>query len=155
VRDGNAPGIPGRADRISGACLMVLGLAVGAEASTFEVAFLTDPVGPKALPYLSAAIFFGAGVLLLARPGPPPIWPGRRVLARMAGATAAFLLYGLVLRPLGFTVATTLAVGTLSTLFGGPVRRSFAAALALSVVLWYLFVWVLGLPLPLGALWTR
>jgi len=155
VRDGDAPGISGRADRISGACLVALGVAVGVEASTFEVAFLTDPVGPKALPYLAAGIFVGAGVLLLGRPGPPPAWPAARVLARLAGATAAFLLYGLVLRPLGFTLATTLAVGTLSTLFEGPVRKSFGAALVLSVALWYLFVWVLGLPLPLGALWTR
>lgn len=152
---GEAPGSSGRVDRISGACLVALGLAVGAEASTFEVAFLTDPVGPKALPYLAAAIFVGAGALLLVRPGPPPAWPGGRVLGRIAGATAVFLLYGLVLRPLGFTLATTLAVGTLSGLFGGPLRKSFAAALALSVALWYLFVWVLGLPLPLGALWTR
>ncbi len=150
-----APDGSGRTDRVAGALLAALGLAVGAESSTFDVAFLTDPVGPKALPYLTAAIFVGAGGFLLLRPGLPPVWPGRGVLTRMAGATAAFFLYGVVLAPLGFTVATTLAVGTLSMLFEGPVRKSFGAALGLSVALWYLFVWVLGLPLPLGALWTR
>ena len=145
----------GRTGRVSGALLLLLGVAVGMEASTFEVAFLTDPVGPKALPFLSAAVFAGSGLFLLVRPGAPRAWPGRPTLARIVGATAAFLLYGLALAPLGFTLATTLAVGTLSVLFDGPPRRSFASALVLSVALWYLFVWALGLPLPLGSLWTR
>ncbi|MGD8321425.1 MAG: tripartite tricarboxylate transporter TctB family protein [Gemmatimonadota bacterium] len=144
---------PGVTDRVAGGILVLLGIAVGAEASTFEVAFLTDPVGPKALPYLAAAIFVVAGAVLLTRPGVRRSWPRRGVLLRMGGAVVAFGAYAAVLAPLGFTVSTTLAVGTLSVLFGGPWRRSFGAALTLSVVLWYLFVWVLGLPLPLGSVW--
>jgi putative tricarboxylic transport membrane protein len=140
-------------DRVAGAVLALLGIAIAADASTFEVAFLTDPVGPKALPYLAAFTFLVSGVLLLIRPGAPRSWPDRAVLLRMAGAVAAFGLYAAVLDPLGFTVATTLAVGAQSLLFGGPWKRSLVAALTLSVVLWYLFVWVLGLPLPLGTVW--
>lgn len=146
-------------DRVTGAVLTVLGLAVTVQASTFDVAFITDPVGPKALPGLAAGIFLAAGITILARPGVARIWPERAVLLRMAGAVAAFGGYAAVLVPVGFTIATTAAVGTLSVLFGGPWKRSFTAAFILSVVLWYLFVWVLGLPLPLGsaweALWTR
>ncbi len=143
----------GRTDRVVGAVLVALGLGVAADTSTFEVAFLTDPVGPKALPGLVAVIFLVAGAALLARPGIPRTWPPRDVLVRMTGAVAAFGLYAVVLAPLGFVVATTLTVGALSMLFGGPWKRSFAAALGLSVVLWYLFVWVLGLLLPLGSIW--
>jgi len=148
-----------RTDRVAGVLLALLGLAVGAEATTFDVMFLTDPVGPKALPLVSAAIFVGAGALLAGRPGTGGAWPSRAVLIRMAGAVAAFGVYAALLAPLGFVVATTATVASLSLLFGGPWKQSVAAASALSVVLWYLFVWLLGLPLPLGdvweALWTR
>ena len=62
-------------------------------------------------------------------------------------------VYAALLAPLGFVVATTLTVASLSLLFDGPWKKSLGAALTLSVVLWYLFVWVLGLTLPLGAVW--
>jgi putative tricarboxylic transport membrane protein len=126
---------------------------VALEATTFDVGFLTDPVGPKALPLLAAAIFVGAGLVLGARGGAPRAWPSAGVLLRMAAATAVFGSYALVLAPMGFVVATTAAMAALSLLFGGPWRKSVGSAGALSVALWYLFVWVLGLPLPLGALW--
>jgi putative tricarboxylic transport membrane protein len=140
-------------DRIAGPLLVLLGVAVGAEASTFNVAFPTDPVGPKALPYLSALVFVVAGVVLIARPTMGAPWPHRTVLLRMAGATAAFGAYSALIAPLGFVVATTITVSALSSLFGGPWKKALGAAVTLSVVLWYLFVWVLGLPLPLGSVW--
>ncbi len=142
-----------RTDRFAGGVLVALGVGVALEASTFDVAFLTDPVGPKALPLLSAAIFFTAGMILLVRGGEPRVWPTGAVLLRMGAAAAVFGGYALLLAPLGFVVATTAAVGALSMLFGGPWRKSLGSAATLSVVLWYLFVWALGLPLPLGALW--
>jgi putative tricarboxylic transport membrane protein len=140
---------------VAGAALLALGLGVAAEASTFEVAFLTDPVGPKALPLVGASILVATGFVLLLKTPEPRAWPPRSVFGRLAGATAVFLLYAFTLEPVGFTLATTAATATLSMLFGGPWRRSVAAAFVLSVTLWYLFVWVLDLPLPLGLLWTR
>lgn len=142
-----------RTDRVTGALLLLLGLAVGAEATTFDVFFMTDPVGPKALPFLSALVLAGSGTLLLARPGPGPTWPARKVLVRMGGALVAFGAYAALLAPLGFVVATTATVGALSVLFDGPRKKSLGAAFALSSALWYLFVWLLGLPLPLGSIW--
>jgi putative tricarboxylic transport membrane protein len=142
-----------RADRVAGAVLVLVGLAVGAEASTFNVSFPTDPVGPKALPLLSAVVFVVAGVVLVARPGAGAPWPHRAVLWRMAGAVAAFGAYAALIAPLGFVVATTATVSALSLLFGGPWKKAVGAAVTLSVVLWYLFVWVLGLSLPLGSVW--
>jgi putative tricarboxylic transport membrane protein len=148
-----------RADRIAGLAVAALGLAVGAEATTFDVLFRTDPVGPKLLPLVVAAIFVASGVFLAARPGQGAPWPPGPVLVRMAGAVAAFGAYAALIGPLGFVVSTTATVSALSMLFGGPWKKAVAAALTLSVVLWYLFVWVLGLLLPLGwvweALWTR
>ena len=36
--------------RIAGGFLGVIGAAGGLEAATFEVSFMADPIGPKALP---------------------------------------------------------------------------------------------------------
>jgi putative tricarboxylic transport membrane protein len=141
-------------DRVAGAALAIAGLAIALEATTFEVAFLTDPVGPKALPLVAAVILFAAGATLLLRPRASSPWPSAPVLGRMAGATGVFLAYALVLEPMGFVLATTGTMAALSRLFGGAWLKSVVAAFALSVVLWYLFVWVLGLPLPMGLLWT-
>lgn len=145
----------GRSERIAGVVLTVAGLAVAAEATTFDVTFMVDPVGPKALPMLSAAVFVLAGLALAARPGAGPSWPPRPDVVRMVGATATFVVYALALAPLGFFTATTAAVGTLSVLFGGPPKRAFAAAAVLAGAMWFGFVYALGLPLPLGELWTR
>jgi len=140
-------------DRILGGVLLVLGVAVAGEATTFDVLFLTDPVGPKALPLAAAAILVGSGALLAIRPGLGGGWPRPGTLLRMAGAVATFSAYAALLAPLGFVLATTATVASLSILFGGPWKRSVVVAAALSVALWYLFVWLLGLPLPLGAVW--
>ena len=54
---------------MGGALLLLVALAIGAEGLTFNVNFLTDPLGPKALPLLVAGLFglAGAGLLREAR----------------------------------------------------------------------------------------
>jgi putative tricarboxylic transport membrane protein len=147
------PAVRRRSERVSGVCLMVAAAVVAAVASTFRVAFLTDPVGPKALPWLSAAVLGAAGATMAMRPGPSPAWPKPHAMARLLGAVVVFLTYGLVLPSLGFITSTTAAVAVLSVLFGGPPLKSVLAALALSACIWLLFVQLLALPLPLGTLW--
>jgi putative tricarboxylic transport membrane protein len=145
----------GVGDRLVGGALVLVGLAVGAEATTFEVAFVTDPVGPKALPLLAAGTFLLAGARVLWRPRAALDWPERAVAAKMAAAAGAFLAYAMTLALLGFFAATTLVVAALSLLYGAPPAKAFAAAAALAAGLWLLFVQLLGLPLPIGSLWMR
>ena len=142
-------------DRWAGGVLVLLAVAVAAEASTFDVAFLTDPVGPKALPWLAAALLLTTGGRIALRPGPAGDWPERGPALRMVGAVAALLAYAALLAPLGFFTATTGAMTVLSLLFGAPPRKALGAAAGLAALMWVGFVYVLGLPLPLGALWTR
>jgi putative tricarboxylic transport membrane protein len=148
-------GREGRTDRLAGAVLTLLGIAAGVEASTFNVAFLTDPVGPKALPYLVSAVLVLAGVKMLSRPRPTVRLPDPEAARRMVGAVAAFLAYAAVLPWIGFYLATTLVVTALARLYRGPWRGGLAAGLSLSTALWLLFVRILALPLPVGTLWTR
>jgi putative tricarboxylic transport membrane protein len=139
---------------VAGALLATGAVAVGLEASTFEVVFLSDPIGPKALPYLTALILGSAGLGLLVRPDVEVTWPEPSVFARLAGATAVFVAYPALLPVLGFFTSTTAVVTALSVLYGGPPVRATAAAAALAGALWLLFSVVLGLPLPVGDLWT-
>ena len=154
AHEGAAPQGP-RSVRIAGASLLVAGLALGAEASTFEVAFLMDPVGPKAMPYLVAAILTAAGLRLMLRADRAVQWPPASVLRRMAAAAAAFLVYAGALPFVGFFLSTTAVVAVLAMLYGAPRRWAILTAGLLAGALWMLFVVVLGLPLPVGDLWMR
>lgn len=141
------------ADRAPGVVIALLGLAAGLEATTFDVRFLTDPVGPKALPMLVAAILVLAGARAALLPDHVAAWPDRSLVLKLVGAAVAFLLYPLALPVVGFFASTTLVVAVLSWLYGAPWVKGAAAAAALSGALWLLFVRVLALPLPIGSLW--
>ena len=142
-------------DRVPGLVLAIAGAAAGFEATTFDVNFMTDPVGPKALPYLVALTLVFAGLHAAVRPQLGTPWPSRQMLWKLAGATGAFLLYAAALGFLGFFLSTTLVVAGLSHLYGASPRRGVPAAALLSAALWLLFVQLLALPLPIGELWIR
>lgn len=142
-------------DRVSGALFVLAGVAAALEAGTYDVAFMTDPVGPKALPYLVAFTLVAAGMSSLLRPRTTVPLPSRRASLRMAGAVVAFLIYAAALPLLGFFAATSMVVVALALLYRGPIGPSVAAALGLSGLLWLLFASLLSLPLPIGDLWIR
>ncbi len=144
-----------RGARIAGVFLVVIGAAVGLEASTFEVSFMADPIGPKALPNVVAFILLMAGFISIIRPKTDVVWPNRQVRAKLVGAVMALLVYPLALEVLGFVISTMLVVTGLSYLYGAPPRRGLGAAATLAVVLWLFFVQVLALPLPIGSVWLR
>lgn len=144
-----------RRDRVAGVVLLLAGVTTALEARTFNVAFMTDPVGPKALPLLVAVTLVVAGARLIARPRSNVELPDAEATRRMTLAAAAFIAYGLALPWLGFFMATTVVVAALGVLFGGPRIGSAIVGASLSAVLWLLFVIVLSLPLPIGALWIR
>ena len=147
--------VPALSDRRAGVVIALVGIAIGLEASTFDVVFMTDPVGPKALPYLVATIMLLGGASIAARPHMSPQWPGRALQLRLAAAVGAFLTYPIGLPVIGFFLSTTLVVAVLSLLYGGPPKKSWVAAASLTAVIWLLFVEVLQLPLPIGSLWIR
>ncbi len=143
------------ADRSIGAALVVTGIAIAAAATTYRVGFMTDPVGPRALPYLTALMMGCAGALIFARPEASSSDLDRAAARRTGGAVLTFAGYALVLPLLGFFLSTALVILGLARLFGGPWRPSIASALSTAGALWLLFVALLQLPLPVGSLWMR
>ncbi|MEX2466340.1 MAG: tripartite tricarboxylate transporter TctB family protein, partial [Gemmatimonadota bacterium] len=69
---------------------------------------------------------------------------------RIALGTLSFVAYAFLLAPLGFVLATVLEFALLARLFGGTLARGAAAGLVFAGLLYVLFVYGLGLPLPLG-----
>ena len=141
--------------RIAGALLVLAGtIAVAVEALTFKVNFPTDPLGPAAFPLIGAGLM-ALGAVSFWRPAHDGAGlPDRTALRRMTLATLSFLAYAALLAPLGFVPATTHEFAGLALLFGGRPVRSLAVGLTFAVLMFALFVYGLGLPLPVGALFS-
>ena len=139
--------------RLPGLILLLAGIGFGLETSTYQVAFMADPVGPRALPGLVSVVLAFAGIHAMVRPPDDFSWVERGGLMRAGGAAVTFIVYSVALPVLGFFTATTAAVALLSGLFGAPARKAVPSAALLSGALWLIFVSGLGLPLPIGSLW--
>lgn len=142
-----------RTDRIAGALLLLVSAGYGLEAYRLQADFLADPLGPRAFPLLLAASLALFSLYLLVRPDPDPAWPPPHVLRGQLGMLASFVVYSYALAPLGFLLATTLEMAWLSRLFGASWRTGLLGGLGLAVVLYVIFVFGLGIPLPLGRWW--
>lgn len=137
-------------DRVAGSLLVALGAVTGAESLTFTVAFPIDPVGPRGLPLLCAIVLVVGGLALIARPSLVPAWPARDRLIRAAAGGSIFALYGVLLDPFGFAITTSLSVTALGILFRGSFSKALASGILVTAGLWYLFQYLLGIPLPVG-----
>ncbi|MET1080808.1 MAG: tripartite tricarboxylate transporter TctB family protein [Pseudomonas sp.] len=141
--------------RLFSAAWVLLCVALAILAWTFKAPFEYDPVGPRAYPLLLLALM-GAGALwLLCKPSdeatPAIDWPlARKVMLGIA----ALLAYALLFEPLGFVLSTALAGFGLGLLYNGRPLASAASGIAMGVLLYGLFDYLLDVPLPLGLLET-
>ena len=142
-----------RSDRIAGLVGLLTAVAIALEARGFTVDFLTDPLGPKALPLFGAAMLAGGALLVLLRPEPSPSWPDAGGRVRLLLAAVSLFLYAGLLLPLGFFPATALAGAAVSRLFGGKWWQTVLVGVVASALLFALFGWALGIALPAGTLW--
>lgn len=139
-------------DRVSGLALALLAVLVVLEARTYTVGFLTDPLGPRAVPFLVALFLLASGIWLASKPGAHAVWPPAAVWRRLGFAVVALVVYAVLIDSLGFFITTTLTVTTLSVTFGGRTKQSVLAAALFTVTVYVLFVYLLGIPLPIGDL---
>ncbi|MBT8398160.1 MAG: tripartite tricarboxylate transporter TctB family protein [Gemmatimonadetes bacterium] len=155
-------------DRWLGASLLVLAFGLAAAARTFDVGFLVDPLGPKALPYLVIGLFLVGGMALLLAPhGPGPSGEGAAQSLEEEGAARGdgrasktwpdqalclliLLGYAAALPLFGFVPSTAMATGALSKVFSGRFLWGLGVGLALGLGLFGLFTLGFGMELPLG-----
>lgn len=154
-----------QADRIAGLFFLALAVVAGTIATGFRVGFLTDPIGPRALPWLAAALLGVGGALMLMRReqsrrpdgtiAVPSSGPARPIVpAPVALAVGTFILYAIIVSFAGFIVSTALLMAVLARFYAGGWRAGVIAGGIFAVSLWLLFAYALGVPLPVGSLFT-
>ncbi|WP_022707360.1 tripartite tricarboxylate transporter TctB family protein [Paracoccus zeaxanthinifaciens] len=136
-----------RGDRIFGVCMIVLALGYILSASGIQTSFMSDPVGPRAFPYMVAGVVILTSVVMILRPDPDQEWPAGPMLGQLAIALAVLAGYAKAISPLGFLIPTAIAAGVLSWQIGGRPVRAAIAGIGLSVGLFVLFRVILGLGL--------
>lgn len=134
-------------DRVFGLVATLLALAYIASATQIQVSFLSDPVGPRLFPILIGTVGAISSMYLVLRPDPDPQWPGRRELGALAIAVFVLVLYAYALKPLGFLVPTAIVGGILSYPISPRPTYAAIAGVSLSVGLFVISRFVLGLGL--------
>ncbi|MCT8467850.1 tripartite tricarboxylate transporter TctB family protein [Chromohalobacter canadensis] len=142
-----------RNDRICGVLLLVLAVAYGWGATQFPEPFGgAESVGPDTFPKVLAVVLALSSLYLIVKPDPDNAWPMGRIVLELVIAVAVLVAYTLLLQPLGFILATLLAVGTLCWRMGAPPMRAYVTGAIAGVVVYLLFTYALNLALPLGVL---
>lgn len=134
-------------DRIFGLVSLFVALAYIASATQIQTSFLADPVGPKAFPMLVGAVAALSSLVLILRPDPDPDWPVGRTWLSLLIAVVVLVAYAYSLKPLGFLVPTAIAAGVLSYQLSPQPRAAALTGVGLSVGLFVLFRFALGLSL--------
>jgi putative tricarboxylic transport membrane protein len=134
-------------DRIFGLVTTLLALAYIASASQIESSFLSDPVGPRSFPILIGAVAAICAMVMVFKPDEEPNWPVLRTFGALAIAVIVLVSYAFALRPLGFLVPTAIAAGILSYQISPRPRHAAIAGIGLSIGLFVIFKYALGLGL--------
>ena len=93
------------------------------------------------------------GLILMVKPDPDPEWPATRTFGALVVAIVVMSGYAYALEPLGFLLPTAVTAAILSYQISPRVVPSVVAGIGLSVGLFALFKYALGLgliPFPHG-----
>lgn len=140
-------------DRIFGLIVLFVALGYIASATQIQTSFLSDPVGPKAFPILVGAVAAISALVLIFRPDPDPNWPRLATFGALLIAVIVLVLYAYALKPFGFMLPTAIAAGILSYQISPRAGPAAITGVGLSIVLFLLFKYALGLglvPFPKG-----
>ncbi len=143
----------GLGDRILGLGLLVLAVAYGWVAQQWPEPFGgVETVGPETFPTILSVVLVAGSLYLMIKPDPDAQWPLGKSALELVISVLVLVVYAMLLEPLGFIIATTLAVGTLSWRMGAAPKRAFLTGLASAIVVFVLFNYGLSLSLPAGLL---
>jgi len=144
-----------KTDRIFGLGVVCVALAYVASATQIESGFLSDPVGSRTFPYIVGAIAVVCGLVIALRPDDDPAWPSLSTFGRIALALVVMYGFAVTLRPVGFLIPAAVASAALSYLIDPRPVAAIASGLGLSIGLFAIFKFGLGLGLaPFGRLLT-
>ncbi|RID92371.1 tripartite tricarboxylate transporter TctB family protein [Gemmobacter lutimaris] len=134
-------------DRIFGLVVVISALAYLAGAFQIQTSFLSDPVGPRVFPMMIAVVGLLCGLTMLWKPDAEPEWPPLPVWLKMAVTVVILTAYAYMLAPLGFLIPTALVAAGVSYMIAPQPAKAALTGVALSVGLFVLFKYALGLGL--------
>jgi putative tricarboxylic transport membrane protein len=136
-----------KSDRIFGLVILMTALAYIASAFQIQTSFLSDPVGSKTFPIMIGVTAAICALTVMFRPDADPEWPPSRTFGALAIAVAVLIAYAYALKPLGFLIPTFAASGVLSYQISPRPVPALITGVGLSVGLFVIFKYVLGLGL--------
>ena len=136
-----------KSDRIFGLVVLCVALAFIASAFQIQTSFLSDPVGSKTFPVLIGIVAAVCALNLILRPDPDPQWPAIGTFIALAAAVVVLVVYAYALKPMGFLLPTFVAATVLSYQISPRTGPAIMAGAGLSVGLFVLFKFALGLGL--------
>jgi putative tricarboxylic transport membrane protein len=132
--------------RIFGVVVFVIATLYTWHAGSYDITF-GDVMGPTVFPVIVGVPMMILSASLVVFPSGQVEWPAPQRLWRQAAALAVLIGYTIVLRPVGFPLATFALIALLGIILGGaPWKATLLAAIS-APALWALFDQVLGLPL--------
>tara|TARA_A100001011_G_scaffold102535_1_gene108231 strand:- start:6160 stop:6597 length:438 start_codon:yes stop_codon:yes gene_type:complete len=134
-------------DRIFGSILIVLALALFVSATQLESPFFADPLGPKNFPFIVSGAALVCSLAMIIKPDKDPLWPNIKTLIKLFTALVILVLYAFSLKNFGFLLPTALASAALSYLIKPNVFKSSSTGIILSLSLFVIFKFGLGLSL--------
>jgi len=145
VRTGRPSGAVG--DRVAGAVLLVVAIAAWWLSYGYTSGF-GQALGPGVFPRLVCVPLALLSLYLMGRPGVNQRWPERAALIRQLVLLALLMVYAGLVEPLGFLPTALLTVILMIRLFGAQWRQALPFGLLLTLSLYLLFEFALGMPLP-------
>ena len=134
--------------------LACLALVVFIQTKSMPSTAMQNQVGPTTLPYLMSgflAVLAVGHVVSAFRHGLPEREPDRA--APMFWIIGGLVAQLLLLKPLGFSIATGLLFACTAKAFGrGPLWLTIPVGIVISLVIWLIFSGLLNLSLPAGPL---
>jgi putative tricarboxylic transport membrane protein len=137
-------------DRILGIAAVALAALYIWRGTLIEPSFMSDPLGPKAFPFIIGAVLAIAGIAVAVRPDEEPVWPSAARLLEIAMAVAIMVAYAWVLRDIGFVASTSVAAAYLSWRLGSHPVAAIIAGIVIAVGIFVVFKLILGLSLATG-----
>jgi putative tricarboxylic transport membrane protein len=137
-------------DRVFGFIGLLLAAFYAWQATVIELSFISDPVGPKAFPFVIAIILALSSLVFILKPDPAPDWPAAGRIFEIAISVAVMVAYAQALPLVGFVLSTAVAASFLSWRLGAAPLRAVPAGIAIAVGIYVIFHLILGLSLARG-----
>lgn len=134
-------------DRIFGLVTILVAFMYIMSATQIQASFLSDPVGSKTFPIIVAVVAVICGGVMILRPDAEPDWPEGYTLLSIAISVALLVGYSYALKPVGFLIPTAVVAGAISYQISPRPRFAALAGIGLSIGLFVLFKFILGLGL--------